>query len=183
MKWGWGQGTPCSNITYWTALSKKHEPQTFLVVQWLRIRPPKQGTQVRFPVWKDSTCLGTAKPLSRKYWAHKRSHGDEKPAHHNQKGAPDAATREPSCSSDELVHCNYGHQSQEEAAKCAHKETQAWATGPQTARPTGTTLQPLHVRGRPYSRTDTHTLTGSSLSRATRRARVRQGHPQLGDPP
>ena len=30
---------------------------TSLVVQWLRICPPMQGTQVRSLVWDDPTCL------------------------------------------------------------------------------------------------------------------------------
>ena len=35
---------------------------TSLVVQWLRIRLPMQGTQVRALAWEDPTCLGATKP-------------------------------------------------------------------------------------------------------------------------
>ena len=34
-----------------------------LVIQWIRIRLPMQGTQVRSLVQEDSTCLGATKPL------------------------------------------------------------------------------------------------------------------------
>ena len=37
-------------------------PRTSLVVQWLRIHLPVQGTQIRYLVWEDPTC-GTAKPV------------------------------------------------------------------------------------------------------------------------
>ena len=36
---------------------------TSLVVQWLRICLPLQGTQVRFLVQEDPTCRGAAKPV------------------------------------------------------------------------------------------------------------------------
>ena len=51
---------------------------TFLVVQWLRIRLPGQGTQVQSLVWEDP------KPMRRNYFTpvlHKRSHHREKPGH------------------------------------------------------------------------------------------------------
>ena len=85
---------------------------TSLVAQWLRIRLPIQGTQVRALVRQDPTCRGAAKPMRRNYWvcalepvshnywAHvpellkpaclepvlcnKRSHCNEKPAHRNE---------------------------------------------------------------------------------------------------
>ena len=74
---------------------------TSLVVQWLRIHPPMQGTQVRSLVWEDPTCHEASKPMYRNHWAralesmlhNKRNHRNEKPAHHNSRGAP--------------VHCNY----------------------------------------------------------------------------
>ena len=84
---------------------------TSLVVQWLRIRLPMQGTRVRALVREDPTCRGAAKPVRHRYWActlepashnywarkpqllkptclepvlcNKRSHGNEKPAHRN----------------------------------------------------------------------------------------------------
>lgn len=37
---------------------KKGESGTSLVVQWIRIRLPMQGTWVRTLAWVDSTCLG-----------------------------------------------------------------------------------------------------------------------------
>ena len=59
-----------------------------------------QGTQVRALVQEDPSCRGATKPVSHNYWAHvpqllkpeqlepvlhnKRSHRNEKPAHHNE---------------------------------------------------------------------------------------------------
>ena len=40
-----------------------------LVVQWLRVRLPMQGTRVRALVWEDPTCRGATGPVSRNYWA------------------------------------------------------------------------------------------------------------------
>ena len=40
---------------------------TSLVVQWLRISLPVQGTWVRSPVREDSTCRGATKPVSHNY--------------------------------------------------------------------------------------------------------------------
>ena len=40
---------------------------TSLVVQWLRIRLPMQGTQVRALVRKDPTCCGATKPGRHNY--------------------------------------------------------------------------------------------------------------------
>ena len=34
-----------------------------LMAQWLRIRLPMQGTQVRAPVPEDPTCRGATKPM------------------------------------------------------------------------------------------------------------------------
>ena len=39
----------------------KQMPAASLVVQWLRIRLPMQGTQVRALVWEDPTCHGAAR--------------------------------------------------------------------------------------------------------------------------
>ena len=39
----------------------------FLVVQWLRIRLPMQGTQVRSLVGEDPSCCGTTAPVHDKY--------------------------------------------------------------------------------------------------------------------
>ena len=38
-----------------------------LMVQWLRIRLPIQGTRVRSLVWEDPTCLGAIKPVHHNY--------------------------------------------------------------------------------------------------------------------
>ena len=73
-----------------------------LVVQWLRIRLPMQGTRVRALIQEDPTCRGATKPIRQNYWSlcssthepqllkptrlepmlhNKRSHRNEKPAH------------------------------------------------------------------------------------------------------
>ena len=44
-----------------------NNPGTFLVVQWLRILLPVQGTWVPSLVWEDSTCQGATKPLHHNY--------------------------------------------------------------------------------------------------------------------
>ena len=40
-----------------------------LVVQWLRICLPMQGTRVPALVWEDPTCHGATRPVSHNYWA------------------------------------------------------------------------------------------------------------------
>ena len=40
-----------------------------LVVQWLRICLPMQGTCVWALVWEDPTCCGATGPMSHNYWA------------------------------------------------------------------------------------------------------------------
>ena len=83
-----------SNTFWFTFL--KTTLGTSLVVQWLRICLPMQGTQVRALVREDPTCHGATKPMRHNYWprepqllkpAHlepmlcnKRSHHNEKPA-------------------------------------------------------------------------------------------------------
>ena len=37
------------------------------MAQWLRIRLPMQGTQVRALVWEDPTCRGETRPVSHNY--------------------------------------------------------------------------------------------------------------------
>ena len=92
---------------------KSPKTKTSLVVQWLRICPPVQGTWVRALVREDPTCCGATKPVRHNYWAcalepvshnywarvpqllkpthlepvlrNKRSHHNEKPAHCNKK--------------------------------------------------------------------------------------------------
>ena len=48
-------------------LSSKGCQGTSLVAQWLRIRLPMQGTQVRALVWEDPTCRGATKPVCHNY--------------------------------------------------------------------------------------------------------------------
>ena len=42
---------------------------TSLLIQWLRIHQPRQGTWVQSLFWEDSTCCGAAKPMCHNYWA------------------------------------------------------------------------------------------------------------------
>ena len=53
------------------AATIKHSPgrQTFLVVHWIGICLPMQGTLVRSLVQEDSTCSGAARPMCPKYWS------------------------------------------------------------------------------------------------------------------
>ena len=71
-----------------------------LVMQWLRIRLPMQGTRVRALVREDPTCHGETKPVCHNYedcvpqllkpvglkpvLRNKRSHCNEKPTHYNE---------------------------------------------------------------------------------------------------
>ena len=50
-----------------TTLEKKNNVGFSLVVQWLRIRLPMQGTQVRALVQEDPTCCGATKPVRHNY--------------------------------------------------------------------------------------------------------------------
>ena len=55
-----------------------------MVVQWLRICPAMQGTQVQSLVWEDSTSLGATKLLSqllKPVWSKVFALQEEKPAH------------------------------------------------------------------------------------------------------
>ena len=45
----------------------KNNHRASLVVQWLRVHLPMQGTQVRALVWEDPTCHGAAGPVSHNY--------------------------------------------------------------------------------------------------------------------
>ena len=93
-------------------VQKWNERGTSLVVQWLRICLPMQGTRVWALVREDPTYCGAAKPVHHNYWAcaleptshnycthvlqllkptllepvlrNKRSHRIEKPVHHNE---------------------------------------------------------------------------------------------------
>ena len=46
---------------------RKKLPGTSLVVQWLRIRLPMQGTQLQALVWEDSARRGATKPMCHNY--------------------------------------------------------------------------------------------------------------------
>ena len=102
--------------------TKISKTQTSLVVQWLRICLPMQGTRVRALVQEDPTCRGATKPVRHNYWActlepashnywalvpqllkparlepmlrNRRSHLNEKPVPHNEEEPPITATRE-----------------------------------------------------------------------------------------
>ena len=74
-------------------LNQEFDTGTSLVVQWLRICLPKQGTWVRSLVQEDSTCHRATKPLCHDYRSlcalgltlfTERSHHHEKLAHQNQ---------------------------------------------------------------------------------------------------
>ena len=55
------------HIFLWT---KKKFPWTSLVVQWIRIHLPMQGTRVQPLVWEDSTCQAATVSAPLNYWAH-----------------------------------------------------------------------------------------------------------------
>ena len=114
----------CLIFPLWTSLKHfipfKNYSWASLVVQWLRIRLPMQGTWVQALVWEDPTCHGATKPMHHNYWAcalepashnywacmpqllkltclepvlHKRSHRSEKPMHRNEEQPPLTATK------------------------------------------------------------------------------------------
>ena len=57
----------------------KRHTGTSLVVQWLRVRLPMQGTGVRALVQEDPTCHGATKPVCHNYWAHvPRAHAPQR---------------------------------------------------------------------------------------------------------
>ena len=111
---------PASNIASWNLRTRrqstKEKPSSvsqaserywvFLVVQWLRVHLPMQGTGVQSLVQEDPTCRAT-KPMCHNYWTwalepvccncwshtlqpvlHKSSHGNEDPVHHNEEQPP-----------------------------------------------------------------------------------------------
>ena len=91
------------------AENKTEESRTSLVVQWLGIHQPLQGTRVRSLVWEDPTCLGATQPVHPKdstctlapTLCSMRSHNNKKHTHHNEEWPllttmrenPHAATR------------------------------------------------------------------------------------------
>ena len=55
-------------ITFWTERFIINSAEgTSLVVQWLRIRLPIQGTRVQSLVQEDPTCRGATKPVHHNY--------------------------------------------------------------------------------------------------------------------
>ena len=52
-----------------TSIQKDFLQWTSLLVQWLRIRLPMQGTWVRALVQEDTTCSGATKPVCHNYWS------------------------------------------------------------------------------------------------------------------
>ena len=50
-----------------TSFKPNRLPRASLVVQWLRIRLPLQGTRVRALVREDPTCCGATKPVRHNY--------------------------------------------------------------------------------------------------------------------
>ena len=114
-KEGWKRGNKGGEIRHFHILLFVERAPGFkiiigisLVVQWLRIRLPKQGARVWALVREDPTCRGATKPVSHNYWSpraatteacapqlqkparlelvlrNKRSHRNEKPAHSNK---------------------------------------------------------------------------------------------------
>ena len=97
---------------------------TSLVVQWIRICLPMQGTWVWSLVWEDSTCHRITKPVHHNYWAsvlqplkpaylgpvlhNKRSH-----CHEEQRVAPD------SCNERKLAQSSEDPEQLEEKKKTA----------------------------------------------------------------
>ena len=59
----------CNFSVRWTFFQIQSLKEDFLVVQWLRICLPIQGTQVWSLVREDSTCPGATKPACHNYWS------------------------------------------------------------------------------------------------------------------
>ena len=56
-------------MLYFKVYKKKSYDRASLVVQWLRICLPMQGTWVQALVREDPACRGTTKPVRHNYWA------------------------------------------------------------------------------------------------------------------
>ena len=89
--WGWGPGManlflmgslqPVGQVRYFKAKDirgsntkpakiKNIFGRASLLVQWLSIHLPMQGTEVCSLVWEDPTCWGATRPSSHNNWAH-----------------------------------------------------------------------------------------------------------------
>jgi len=68
----------CGNIS--VGHFEERKTWASLVVHWLRMYLPMQGTQVRSLVWEDPTCLRGTKPVLH----NRRSYHNEKPVHWNE---------------------------------------------------------------------------------------------------
>ena len=57
----------CNIVTLFSPPFKNVKNRASLVAQWLRIRLPMQGTQVRALFREDPTCRGATKPVRHNY--------------------------------------------------------------------------------------------------------------------
>ena len=57
--------TNTHTMEYYSAIKKNERAS--LVIQWLRICLPMQGTRVQALVWEDPTCRRAARPVSHNY--------------------------------------------------------------------------------------------------------------------
>ena len=91
---------------------KRNEDRASLVVQWLRIRLPMQGSRVRALVWEDPTCHGATGPVStttepahlEPVLHNGRGRDSERPAHRDEDWPPLATTRESPCTETKTQH-------------------------------------------------------------------------------
>ena len=77
---------PSLKLTLNSSTNKKQFLRTFLVVQWLRIHLPKQGTGILSLIWEDSTCRETTKQCTsstESELCNKKSHHNEKPVRYS----------------------------------------------------------------------------------------------------
>ena len=59
--------TVCQTVISNISVLLKNIFRASLVVQWLRISLPMQGTRVQALVWEDPTCRGATRPVSHNY--------------------------------------------------------------------------------------------------------------------
>ena len=71
MYWVWRRVYSLFQMVFITFIIRKHslkkKNRASLVVQWLRICLPMQGTRVRALVWEDPTCRGATRSVSHNY--------------------------------------------------------------------------------------------------------------------